>query len=566
MDERIHGRKAMHRNQTARATPERTRTSGALFLSLLLCCNALALSPARGATYEVKQDGTGDFSVIQEAMDAAVDGDMVIVHPGSYRENIHFDGKNITLQSLDPEDEEIVASTILDGSRKGSVVTFAGTEDRTCLLSGLTITNGSSHDGGGILGWDPSAYPPVCTQAGISNCTITGNSAGACGGGVDCCNGTITQCMITGNTAYTGGGLWCCDGPISKCVIAGNSASGWLGGGGGLYGGEGSITDCTIAGNSTDSLGGGLFYYDGIISNCTISSNSADWGGGLSFCRAQIDNCAISGNAADGEGGGLSDCAGRIRNCTISNNSAGSKGGGLGSCSGTIINCIVWGNHAPEGRELSERDYVVTTFSCVRGWTGGGEGNISKDPLFVTGPLGDYYLSCRAAGQAADSPCIDAGIATGESVGLGKRTTRTDGVPDAGIVDMGYHYPVPDSKPRIGCSLNLADFQPGELLVAFVEGENEGPDVAVDVYLGFVLPDGSTLCHTGNDFEWDWVPWLASITLPQGFRCGSTEAFRLVIPENASTGDYLLGFALVRTNGPEGLTAASMFPFVISAK
>ncbi len=69
-----------------------------------------------------------------------------------------------------------------------------------------------------------------------------------------------------------------------------------------------------------------------------------------------------------------------------------------------------------------------------------GEGNIDADPLFVTGTSGDYYLSQTAAGQGSDSPCVDTGSETAEDSGLDDRTTRTDGVPDSGIVDMGYHY------------------------------------------------------------------------------------------------------------------------------
>ena len=40
-------------------------------------------------------------AAIQEAIDAAVDGDVIIVHPETYYENIHFLGKNIVLTSTD---------------------------------------------------------------------------------------------------------------------------------------------------------------------------------------------------------------------------------------------------------------------------------------------------------------------------------------------------------------------------------------------------------------------------------------------------------------------------------
>jgi hypothetical protein len=67
-----------------------------------------------------------------------------------------------------------------------------------------------------------------------------------------------------------------------------------------------------------------------------------------------------------------------------------------------------------------------------------GPGNIDADPLFVTGPNGEFYLSQTAAGQGEDSPCVGAGDPGGELVwGI----TRTDHVLDSGVVDMGYHSP-----------------------------------------------------------------------------------------------------------------------------
>jgi len=63
------------------------------------------------AEYHVKQDGTGDFTAIQQAIHAAVEGDEIIVHPGTYYENIEFKGKNIVLRSTDPEDWAAVEAT-----------------------------------------------------------------------------------------------------------------------------------------------------------------------------------------------------------------------------------------------------------------------------------------------------------------------------------------------------------------------------------------------------------------------------------------------------------------------
>ena len=68
--------------------------------------------------------------------------------------------------------------------------------------------------------------------------------------------------------------------------------------------------------------------------------------------------------------------------------------------------------------------------------------NISENPLFVTGPKGNFYLSQILAGQTEESPCVNRGPAPASDYGLDIRTTRTDGVNDDGTVDMGYHYKI----------------------------------------------------------------------------------------------------------------------------
>ena len=88
---------------------------------------------------------------------------------GTYYENINFGGKNIVLRTIDPNDHAVVAATIIDGNDVNSVVTFAGTESSSCVLSGFTITNGQviSGSGAGINGNG--------TMATIENNIINGN-------------------------------------------------------------------------------------------------------------------------------------------------------------------------------------------------------------------------------------------------------------------------------------------------------------------------------------------------------------------------------------------------------
>jgi len=219
---------------------------------------------------------SGGPGTIQDTIDAAGCGDIVILSAGLYFEDINFNGKNITVTSANPDDPMYVASTIIQGSGAGPVVTFSGSESQSCVLDGLTITGGNTTgDGGGICGNG--------TEATIANCVITDNHADGYGGGVSNCSGTIVRCTITGNTAGVGGGgihVVDCNVSVEDCDINYNTAAY----GGGLYcldSPGATITRCTISDNDANgsgmARGGGIFVFSSLIliEDCRISRNSA---------------------------------------------------------------------------------------------------------------------------------------------------------------------------------------------------------------------------------------------------------------------------------------------------
>lgn len=354
-----------------------------------------------------------EYPRIQDAIDAAKEGDIIIVAQGIYNELINFNGKNITLQSSDPNDTNTVSLTIIDGNTSGSVVTFAGTELSTCTLSGFTIRNGKAEYGGGIYS---KLYTCLAT---IQNNVITSNTAVNYGGGIYYCGGLIQNNAISYCVSIGGGGLTACLGLIQNNKVFGNYSSSGGGAfascngiiqnnfvfdnsankGGAFYTCNGIIQKNTVIGNSATD-GGAVWISEGIIQNNILSRNSATTGGAIVQGRKIIRNNIISYNYS-AKVGSLAYCGnGTIQNNVVIYNSAGKYCAGLYNCSGIIINNIIWNNIAPEGYQIF--DSSTPNYCCIMNYTGGGIGNISDNPMFVNAINGDFHL-------LDNSPCIDAG-------------------------------------------------------------------------------------------------------------------------------------------------------------
>ncbi len=238
---------------------------------------------------------------IQSKINVAKDGDVIIVPPGIYYENINFSGKAITLRGTDPTDSSKVAATIIDGNHVDRVVIFDHGEGPDSILSGLTLQNGkmpSVLSGGGGIYCERSS-------PSITYCIITDNSATlgdtSGGGGIHCnqSSPSISHCTITNNSAWDGGGIYCTNFsfPIIKhCLFYGNFSEYT---GGAIFCNKSfpCITNCTVTGNLTEGAGGAMF--------CTGSSspyivNSIFWGNGSEiyiedYCNPRFCYCDIKG-------------------------------------------------------------------------------------------------------------------------------------------------------------------------------------------------------------------------------------------------------------------------------
>jgi len=429
------------------------------------------------------------YPTIQAAVNAASNGDMIIVSDGTYYENVNHSPSSGTkllhiYSASGPE------NTIIDGGANGSVVTL-GYRSSTSTLSGFTITNGDaslSIGGGGI-------YIDMA-QPTIDNCIITGNDAGTYpGGGIFVNNSisdvTITNTTISNNTGGNGGGLYLPSGTnatISNVVFDQNTGD--LGGA--IYfnatDSTTSITESTFTGNFSTGAGGAFFIQgvNGIkFSRCTITGNHADdnqYGGGVlrtgnSTSNTTFENCIIAGNYAPVAGVfSVNGGAMTLINSTVADNHATADyyGGGIASiCTGTVnmTNSIAWGNSAATGnghavyKTCGSGNVGTIAYSDFEGWPGSGlpgapylyncsvtdgGGNIAPatDPNFVDdddpAPY-DYHLTSSStnvidAGTSSGAPAddIDGNSRGYDGDGLGSGSTG-----DGSDYDMGADEYVP---------------------------------------------------------------------------------------------------------------------------
>jgi len=241
-----------------------------------------AAADARARTRRVRRDGKG-FPTIRSAIDAAKDGDTVLVADGTYtgvgNRNIDFQGKRITLRS-----ENGPERCIIDCEGKGRGFYFRRNEKADSVVDGFTITNGyADGDGGAIL---CSSSSPT-----IINVIISNNKCGGSGGGI---------CLAPG------------DSKIANVVLIGNRAKGF---GGGLCSRAGNprVTNCTVAANAAEQ-GGGLYFDDGspALSNSIVWENTAAATGNEialgAAAKLAVKSCDVQGDKVGvdvAEGGAL---------------------------------------------------------------------------------------------------------------------------------------------------------------------------------------------------------------------------------------------------------------------
>ncbi|MEK6677405.1 MAG: right-handed parallel beta-helix repeat-containing protein [Planctomycetota bacterium] len=365
-------------------------------------------APGNPAISNPMEDGTIErpFDGIQEAIDFAEEGDLVLLQDGTYtgqeNRNLTFRGKGITVRG-----EHGAAGCVVDCEQASRGFVFEQGEGLDSVLEGVTIRNGLLFSdgafGAGIMILSSS---PTIRECVVEDCIAAGLQTA--GGGVYC----------------DGSEAW-----LDHCVIRNNQVTGFFGRGGGVFLMASSpvISDCVISGNQSSGIGGGMhldFESEPNVFRTRIHGNFALFLGGAASCQslshARFQSCVISENQSSGTAGISCDQSSpRIHNTLfVGNRSTQSTSGVLDCFSGAnpvVTNCTVVNNEDSTGIGCFGgapimRSCVITgdgddLLNCTARYSfigdgDSGEGNVTGDPVFV-GP-DDFRLQSL-------SPCINVG-------------------------------------------------------------------------------------------------------------------------------------------------------------
>ncbi|HRT05949.1 MAG TPA: PKD domain-containing protein, partial [Kiritimatiellia bacterium] len=409
----------------------------ALFGSVpALSAATLHVDPACPTPAAPFDDWSNAATNIQQALDAAGEGDVVLVTNGTY-----VVGSQLVLARA----VSLVSVNGADATRIHAVSNRCLLATAPATIDGFAFTNGyvaaAPVFGAGI-------YAPA-TGAVVRNCRFENNYCGANGQGGGLWlgpSGTVENCVFSRNRADVGGGLFASNGlALAGCTFTGNWTS--AGSGGGVFAtGGASVTNCGFfanqAGGGTSSQGGGAF--------CSWTTNAAVWirncrfegnaskaqGGAVAIRRGGIvEDSVFLANVATNEGGAAyfddTNCC--IRRCELRRNAALGGGGAIYGRS-QVVGCLVVSNRAANGGGLYAMNTMQVEDTVVQDNLAGSGGGlygsgavVVRNGLFTgnaaTNRGGGVYVAsrcllenCTVAANAATSAAGFYGSATAVTV------------------------------------------------------------------------------------------------------------------------------------------------------
>ncbi|MFC1573271.1 right-handed parallel beta-helix repeat-containing protein [Candidatus Eisenbacteria bacterium] len=427
-----------------------------------------------GDTFVVNPDSSGHYPTIQAAVNAAANGDTILlangVFTGGGNKHVELWGKVLTVRSQ----SGLRDSCIIDCEGSDAAFYVHHFEDLQTTIEGITICN---------AGWDGISLGN--SSPTISDCAFVNNAPGASG----------VQCNLSSPR-------------IAGCMFAGNLAS------------QGAGIKCDHASPTVDS--------------CQFIDNMADYGGGI-YCTAQsypvIAHCLFSRNYAVFEGGGIHATGGAaptISNCTFAENTADLGGGmwfGGGSSHPMVENCIVAFMIDGGGIKCQVSSIPVISCTDIFGNVGGDwvgpiadqldtNGNFSADPHFCDADNNDFHLwnysPCNREGTcgligAWPVGCWDPQDLDGPSVETGRvvRLTLAPAMPNPFRSSTQIAYSIPagnasspvslkvyDTAGRVVRVLRNASHAPGTYRLAWDGQDQSGRSVATGTYFAKLAVNG----------------------------------------------------------------------------
>jgi len=225
-------------------------------------------------------DPVADFESIQDAVNAAHDGDTVLVYPGTYTENVDVDKNNITIRSEsgNPLDTIVQAAS---SSEDVFHVTADGVK-----ISGFNITGASGTERAGIY------------LEGVEYCLIENNKASNNEYGINLWDSN--ENTLENNTASNNNvGIYLIS--SSGNTVSNNTAL-YNSGGIGLYGSQYGSYENTLENNTASNNSVGIFLWDFCKNNILSNNTASDNGEGIRMWDSR-DTTLVSNKVSNNDDG-----------------------------------------------------------------------------------------------------------------------------------------------------------------------------------------------------------------------------------------------------------------------